>query len=1207
MSDSNIRLGSPRDLVRKSTIDPSLAQGKVQPQANDVEEVVLGALMLDKDAISVVLDILQPESFYSDGNQAIYRAMLALFDKNTAIDLITVNDQLQRSGEIDKAGGPYRLVQLSNRVGSAANVEYHARIIAQKSIARDLIKASSEVLRDAYDETIDVFDLLDDAEKKIFKITEDKLSRGVESIAELGPKALRMLEEVRNRSDDGLTGVPTGFTDLDKITNGWQPSDLIVIAARPGMGKCLGMGTPVILYDGTRKAVEDVEVGDLLMGDDSTPRRVLSLARGRERMWWVRQSFGEDYRVNESHILTVRHADQRVEDLDLVELLSRGVEGLEAVKGFRVRVNYSARATTEDPYVLGRRLAEESFDCADDGEGAFAKTRVVVPDSYRLNRFAVRRTLLAGLIDGCIAAGVEHDVSTGKLALQLANAELASLLATLADELGLVVEGHSGHVVIAGELGELGAKLVRLNSDVRLAEHWGESKLTLEPDLVDDYYGFEIDGNRRFLLGDATVTHNTAFVLSIARNAAMDYRKGVAIFSLEMANVQLVQRLLSMEAQVDSKKMRSGKLGDEEWDRLQQGIERLSAAPIFIDDTPAINIFELRAKCRRLKMQHDIQLVIIDYLQLMSGSTGNGKGVNREQEISAISRNLKQLAKEVNVPVIALSQLSRAVEQRGGDKRPMLSDLRECVPGHTLVCLADGRRVPISALVGTQPEVISMQENGTFCNALADKVWPVGTKKTYRIVLASGRRIEATAEHRLYRFGAWATVAELEVGQRLDVARVLPQPKHEEHWDDEAVALLGQLIGDGSYLSGAPMRFTSNNEDNLACVEAGAKHFGCTTRRYDQATWSQLVIGGNGNRWQAAGVNQWLRELGIFGQRSHEKRIPERAFKLGNRQIALLLCHLWATDGTIHSRPEHVKGSHVIQYSTNSPGLATDVMALLLRLGIVARLRSNQKASFKPGYLVAITGRDQQMRFLDLIGGFGPRAAQAVQLRSRLAETVANTNTDTIPQEVFVQVKSRMSERGISQRAMAELRGTSYGGQAHFAFAPSRQTLAGYAEPLQDADLSALASNDLFWDEIQSIEPVGEQEVFDLTVPGPACWLADGIVSHNSGAIEQDADMVNFIYRPEYYDIDTDADGNSLKGVAKIIIAKNRHGELTDVQLKWIGDQARFDNWQSVDFNSFKPGIGGSPFASSGFGASSDEGSVTLQSRVNTDEDEILF
>ncbi len=1296
MSDQPIRIGSPRDFVRRNPVDPSLAQGKVQPQANDVEEVVLGAIMLDKDAISVVLDILQPESFYTEGHQAIYRSMLTLFDKNSAIDLLTVKEQLSKSGELDKAGGPYRLVQLSNRVGSAANIEYHARIIAQKSIARELIKASGEVLRDAYDETIDVFDLLDDAEKKIFKITEDKLSRGVESIAELGPKALKMLEEIKAKSNEsgGLTGVPTGFIELDKVTNGWQPSDLIVLAARPGMGKCLGLGTPVMMYDGTVKAVEDIRVGDLLMGDDSTPRTVLSLARGREEMYWVRQTFGEDYRVNASHILTVRPTagSEAVLDIELREWRQLPAVRRAEHRGFKVAVEFDYRDVEVEPYEMGwglgsgirrepggsalgsfcnppgppyflnfatnasrlsqnlknkgggdrgvslrseglRRAVLEGADfeggvqrCTSTvasplvrvtagaersegpgrhtdkgGRGGYRRMDGLTP--YIVNSRSIRLQFLAGLLD---VQGELND-SAELYTLRFDDPSLAHDIKLLCDTLGYrtflrkhnsyeeslsakLIASETWTLSIAGDIDEIPIRHPNLRARPwPHAEIWRNSTLTLEPDGVGDYYGFTIDGNRRFLLGDGTVTHNTAFVLSIARNAAMDFGKGVAIFSLEMANVQLVQRLLSMEAQVDSKKMRSGQLSEEEWDKLQQGIERLSAAPIYIDDTPAINIFELRAKCRRLKMQHDIQMVIIDYLQLMSGNS-SGKQTNREQEISAISRNLKQLAKEIGVPVIALSQLSRAVEQRGGDKRPMLSDLRECVPGHTLVCLADGRRVPIRDLVGTTPRVLSKDESGHIVEANSDLVWPVGVKKTYAVTLRSGRRIEATAEHRLYRYGGWAAVAELGVGDRLATARSLPEPAETETWPDEAVALLGQMIGDGSYIEGSPMRFTSNSEDNLAAVAAGAAASGCTTRRYDNPGWSQLLISGNGNRWEAAGVNAWLRELGVFGQRSHEKRVPARAFRLGNRQIALLLRHLWATDGTIYTRREGSRGGHAIQYATDSRALAGDVAALLSRLGIVAAVTCNQKGEHKPGYLVMVRGCEQQRRFLEAVGGFGPREPQAVKL-------------DTVPHEVFVQVKRHMRSKGISQRAKADLRGTSYGGTAHFKFAPSRETLADYATLLRDDDLMRQATSDLFWDEIVSIEFAGEQEVFDLTVPGPSCWLADGIVSHNSGAIEQDADMVNFIYRPEYYDIDQDEDGNSLKGVAKIIIAKNRHGELRDVTLRWIANQARFDNFEAVDFNSFKPNL--SPFTASGFGA--EEGSVTLQSRVNTDDEEIMF
>lgn len=379
--------------------------GKVQPQAIPLEEAVLGALMLDREALPMVIDTLRAESFYLESHQEIYRAIIRLFERSNPVDLLTVTEELKKAGELDRIGGGYYLVELSNRVASAANIEYHARIIAQKHIQRELITVSTRTIRDAYEDTTDVFNLLDEAEKGLFAITQNNLSRSYESMGSLSSKVLKQIEEL-SKKEDGLTGVPTGFTDLDRLTSGWQPSDLIIIAARPGMGK-------------------------------------------------------------------------------------------------------------------------------------------------------------------------------------------------------------------------------------------------------------------------------TSMVLAVALNAALDFGKGVALFSLEMASTQLVQRLISMESEIPATKFRNGKLEDYEWQMLQSTVERLNSVPIFIDDTPGINIFELRAKCRRLKMQHDIQMVIVDYLQLMTGSVDSKGGGNREQEIGSISRALKSLAKELNVPVIALSQLSRAVEVRGGSKRPQLSDLRE--------------------------------------------------------------------------------------------------------------------------------------------------------------------------------------------------------------------------------------------------------------------------------------------------------------------------------------------------------------------------------------------------------------------------------------------------------------------------------------------------------------------------------------------------
>lgn len=376
--------------------------GKLPPQAVDLEEAVLGALMLDKEALTDVIDVLKKESFYKEDHQLIFKAILDLFEKSEPIDILTVTQELKKAGNLEQVGGAYYISKLTNRVASSANVEFHARIIAQKHIQRELIKISSDTIKMSYDETIDVFDLLDQAESKLFEVAEGNIRKSYEDMTKLLHKAVKQLEEISKK--DGTSGVPTGFKDLDRVTGGFQPSDMIVLAARPGMGK-------------------------------------------------------------------------------------------------------------------------------------------------------------------------------------------------------------------------------------------------------------------------------TAFVLSMARNAAVDYKKGVAVFSLEMSSLQLVNRLIASETEISGEKLKKGTLEPYEWEQLNTRIGKLTNAPIYINDTPGLSVFELRAQCRRLKAEKDIQMVIIDYLQLMSGS-GESKG-NREQEISTISRAIKGIAKELNIPVIALSQLSRAVETRGGDKRPQLSDLRE--------------------------------------------------------------------------------------------------------------------------------------------------------------------------------------------------------------------------------------------------------------------------------------------------------------------------------------------------------------------------------------------------------------------------------------------------------------------------------------------------------------------------------------------------
>jgi replicative DNA helicase len=380
-----------------------LSHGRLPPQATDLEEVVLGAMMLERDAVNAVIDILHPQVFYKDAHQRIYEAIQSLFNKLQAIDILTVTNELRLNGDLELVGGPYFISQLTNRVVSAANIEFHARIILQKYIQRELIRISSEIIQSAYEETTDVFELLDSAEKNLFNVSETNLRRSFSSMPELVQQAIREIEAARNE-EAKVRGVASGYTALDRITQGWQKSDLIILAARPSMGK-------------------------------------------------------------------------------------------------------------------------------------------------------------------------------------------------------------------------------------------------------------------------------TAFALNLARNAAIIDRKPVAFFSLEMSSVQLVTRLISTESSIPADKLRSGKLEQHEWTQLVTKIAPLVDAKIFIDDTPQLKIFELRAKCRRLKQQHDIQMVFVDYLQLMVAGEDN-RG-NREQEISTISRSLKSLAKELDIPVLALSQLSRSVENRPGSKKPILSDLRE--------------------------------------------------------------------------------------------------------------------------------------------------------------------------------------------------------------------------------------------------------------------------------------------------------------------------------------------------------------------------------------------------------------------------------------------------------------------------------------------------------------------------------------------------
>src|ERR1700693_4787122 len=572
----------------------------------------------------------------------------------------------------------------------------------------------------------------------------------------------------------------------------------------------------------------------------------------------------------------------------------------------------------------------------------------------------------------------------------------------------------------------------------------------------------------------------TTLAVNIAENAALGASKSAAIFSMEMSAESLTLRMISSLGRINQSNLRSGRLHEDDWPRIDSAMTQLSSAKIFVDETPALTPTEIRARARRLKRERGLDLIVVDYLQLMQVA---GTKENRATEISEISRSLKALAKELKVPVIALSQLNRGVEQRV-EKKPVMSDLRECVAGDTPVMLADGRRVPVRELVGQTPEVWAMSSDQKIIRAQSDLVWSKGVRQVFRLALASGRTLRATTSHRVFTGEGWKVVGELGPGSRVAVARRFPSVTNPVVWSDAEISLLGHLVGDGSYLTHQPLRYTTASEANSQLVTECAIALGSTvTRHAGRGNWHQLVIANNGNRWHAAGVGAWLKGLGIWNQRSHQKHLPSDVYRLSDAQIGLLLKHLWATDGSINVRPVGQRGAPTVYFCTCSEQLVQDVTALLLRLGIVGRIYQVKQQSGRPLWSVYVSGSEQQALFLARVGAFGPREAPAKMLAAKLAVTRSNPNVDTLPQELYSEIRSSMSAQGLSGRQIGAMRGTTYS-STNFRKSPSRATFDSYVDLLDDGALSIWSSSDLFWDRVVAVGLEAEEEVFDITVPG---------------------------------------------------------------------------------------------------------------------------
>ncbi|MFG2012900.1 replicative DNA helicase [Micromonospora sp. NPDC048868] len=844
---------------------------KTPPQDVAAEQCVLGGMLLSKDAIADVVEILKTNDFYRPVHATIFDIILEIYGRGEPADSITVAAALADSGDLVRIGGAPYLHTLIASVPTAANAAYYARIVSERAVLRRLVEAGTKIVQLGYGTSQggsrDVDDIVDLAQQAVYDVTERRVSEDFAVLADMLQPTLDEIEAV-GAQGGVMTGVPTGFTDLDRLLNGLHAGQLVIVAGRPGLGK-----------------------------------------------------------------------------------------------------------------------------------------------------------------------------STASM--------------------------------------------------------------------------------------------------DFARNAAIRANQAAAIFSLEMSKVEIVMRLLSAEARVPLHVLRSGQLSDDDWTKLARCMGEISEAPLFVDDTPSMNLMEIRAKARRLKQRHDLKLIVVDYLQLM---TSPKRTESRQQEVADLSRGLKLLAKEVECPVIAVSQLNRGPEQRT-DKRPQLSDLREsgCLTAETRLIRADNNsEVTLGELLadGTKDvPVWALDETLRYTPRTMTHVFPSGNREVFRMKLASGKQIDATSNHPFLTFAGWLPLGELAPGARLATPRHVPPPLTIRPWAEPEVVLLAHLLGDGSFVRRQPIRYASRDEGNLQAVAEAAKHFGITAIRDDyeaaRVTTLRLPAPYRLARGRRNPIAEWLDGLGLFGLRSHEKFIPAAVFGVPKEQITLFLRHMWATDGSVTVNKSGRGGR--IYFSSTSRRMLEDISRLLLRYGITARIKVVPVERHRPQYTLDVSGRDDQLRFLREIGVHGDRALNCAELLTSLTAMRSNTNVDTVPREVWGRVREILAENGMTHREFAAAIDSQFCGSTLWKHAPSRSRLAKIASVLEAADLDLHATNDIFWDEIVSIESLGSHDVFDATVLGTHNFIANGIATHNS--IEQDADVVILLHRDDYYDKESPRAGE-----ADFIVAKHRNG-----------------------------------------------------------------
>jgi replicative DNA helicase len=711
-------------MAAASTID------RVPPHNLEAEQSVLGSMLLERDAIARVIEILKPEDYYRDAHRRIYDVIVELFEMGEPADIISVTDRLRSTGKLDDVGGAAYVTSMLHIVPTAANVEYYARLVVQKSMLRQMISAGTHIVGLGFREDQEVDVLIDQAEKMVFGIATRRIGQDFVAMPEILRESFDRIDK-RYREKGTMTGVPTGFVELDKLTSGLQSSDLVILAARPSMGKCLKFDAEIVdaVTGEIRTIQEMVAAGTATLFTLDASHRFAPAAPsqfvddGIKPVFRLRTGGGREVETTLTHPFLTPAGWQPLAALEAGTLIA-----------VPRRLPVFGRAELPDHEVkllaylcCGRlpaspRIAEDFADAAAAAEAILAASRNPRPlhaagggigggadGGAAVADLMWRYPELSQVPEARTVPGIVFTLKREKLALFL-NRLLGSI-ATIAEDAegyrarvecpsrrfargmqhlllrfgvpatldgAALALGPSATLTLVREIGAFGWERLRRwarNAQRSLLEDidvmW-EEVVAVDAIGAFQVYDLTVPETHNFVANDVCV-HNTTFALNIAANAALDHKVPIAVFSLETNREQLVQRMLCAEAQVDSSRLRTGHLTDADWPRLSQAMGRLSEAPIYIDDTSNLTAVEMRAKARKLRAEHGLGLIIIDYLQMMQSYR---RSENRTQEVSEIARNLKSLAKELNIPLIAISQLSRVVEVTGS-RRPQLSHLRE--------------------------------------------------------------------------------------------------------------------------------------------------------------------------------------------------------------------------------------------------------------------------------------------------------------------------------------------------------------------------------------------------------------------------------------------------------------------------------------------------------------------------------------------------